>query len=64
MFDLGKNKKVTAVLKLYTQFSPKGLKQIFTYVKKIYVFYALNDGVDKPFWTFWTTVLFPLNCVV
>ena len=28
LIDLGKSKKVTAVLKLKTQFSPKGLNQI------------------------------------
>ena len=30
MIDLGKSKKVTAVLKFQTQFSPKGLNQIFS----------------------------------
>ena len=64
MIDLGKNKKVTAVLKLWTQFSPKGLDQIFTWSKKKSFFIALNDGVDQTFGTFFLPVLFPLSCVM
>ena len=62
MIDLGKSTKVTAVLKLLTKFSPKGLHQIFTLSKKCRFFNALNDGVDQTFGTFFLLVLFPLNC--
>ena len=46
MIDLGKNKKVTAVLKLQNKFSPKGLNQIFTWSKEYKFSIALNDDVD------------------
>ena len=46
MIDLGKCKEVTAVLKLKTSISPKGLIQYFTLGQKIYIFYALKDAID------------------
>ena len=52
MIDLGKLKKVTAVLKLKTQFSPKGLSQNLLEVKKIMFLSDLNDGVDQTFGIF------------
>ena len=59
IIDLGKFKEVTAVLKLQTQFSPKGslLNQIFIWSEKIYVFNALNDGVDQNFGTFFKSAV-------
>ena len=62
MIDLGKSKKVTAVLKL--NFLPRGSTEYSLEVKKMYVFNALNDVVDQTFKTFFLLVLFSLNCDV
>jgi hypothetical protein len=48
MFDLGKSKKVTTVLKLLTRFSPKGLKQMMVLTKSLGHFFL--------------PLLLPLNC--
>ena len=55
MINLGKSKKVTAVLKyIYFKlnFLPRGSTKYLLEVKKIMFFNALNDGVDQTFGTF------------
>ena len=61
MIDLGKCKVVTAVLKLKTSISPKGLIQYFTLGQKIYIFYALKDAIDHLLGIFFMLLLFTKN---
>ena len=61
MIDLGKFQEVTA-FNFKLNFLLRGWTKSLIEVKKITFFNALNDGVDQTFWTFFSPVLFPLNC--
>ena len=63
MIELGKCKEVTAVLKLKTSISPKGLIQYFTLGKtNINFFMLLKMPLTICLGIFFMLLLFPKNC--